>query len=330
MGISITHIKMDLAKINTIVLSGGGMKCIGYVGFFKSLFAKIDKSCVKHYIGTSGGGIFALLIILGYNLEEINKIILNYDYSKFIPQINLDNILINCGLSDCNMLKNFIVQILNHKNISENVTFVELYKHTNIKFTVALTNFSKQQLEFVNHELNPEFKIVDAIIATSCIPLFFYPYTINGDIYLDGAIINNYPINFINDDELPNTIGACYIAHKNENDISAIFDHNKNYCQKIIEYIHTIVLLSFNNIIHIINNEQKKRTVNLDTNITTALEFNLSREAKINIILNAFNTTEHFLNNNFIYDIYQNNQNNDNQNNNTLLPLNNCNYTIDI
>jgi predicted acylesterase/phospholipase RssA len=84
---------MDLKKINTVVLSGGGIKCIGYLGFFKSLFTKISRSQINHYIGTSAGCIFSLMLVLGYKLSDIQKIVFNYNYNIMIPQINIDKIL---------------------------------------------------------------------------------------------------------------------------------------------------------------------------------------------------------------------------------------------
>jgi len=36
--------------------------------------------------------------------------------------------------------------------------------------------------------------IIDAVIASSSIPIIFKPYKINGNYYIDGGITNNFPI----------------------------------------------------------------------------------------------------------------------------------------
>ena len=288
---------MEFNKINTVILSGGGIKCIGYLGFFNSLFSKIDQSQINHYIGTSGGCIFSLMLVLGYNLIEIDKIISNYNFNVLIPDINIDNIFLNCGISDDDKIKDLIIQLIEYKGYDKNLTFAGLFEKTNIKITMTLTNFTKQQIEYINYESNPEFKILDGILATSRIPLFFCPYKINDDIYLDGAIINNYPINIINMDELDTVIGACYITKRSNDDISKIF-LNDNLYQKMFEYVYNILLLSFNNVFHNINDQQKKRTINLDNNIINVIDFNLSPEIKNKIIEHSYSTTEIFLNDN--------------------------------
>ena len=290
---------MDLNKINTIVLSGGGIKCVGYLGFFKSLFAKINQSQIKHYIGTSAGCIFSLMLVLGYKLSEIQKIIFNYNYNILIPEINIDSIFFNCGLSDGEKIKDFIIQIIEYSGYDQNVTFAELFEKTNIKLTMTLTNFTKQKVEYVNHDLNPDFKILDAILATTRIPLFFSPYKINNDIYLDGAVINNYPINFINENELDTVIGACYMLKRDTDEITQLFE-NPNHYEKIIKYIYSVMLLNFNNVMYIINDEQKKRTINLENNICNVIDFDMSAETKKNIIEHSYQTTENFLNEHFI------------------------------
>lgn len=290
---------MDLNNINTVVLSGGGIKCVGYLGFFKSLFAKINRSQIKHYIGTSAGCIFSLMLVLGFQLSDIEKIIFNYDYNIMIPEINIDKIFLDFGLSDGENIKNFIVQLIEYSGNDKNITFGELYDKTNIKLTMTLTNFTKQRIEYINHETQSNFKIIDAILATTRIPLFFSPYKINNDIYLDGAIINNYPISFINENELDNVIGACYMVKRDNNEIIELFQ-NPNHYEKIIKYIYSIMLLNFNNVLYIINDKQKKRTINLENNLSGVIDFKMSIETKKNIIQYSYDTTENFLNDNFI------------------------------
>ena len=284
---------MDLYKLNTVVLSGGGIKCIGYLGFFQSLFSKIDRKQINHYIGTSAGCIFSLVLVLGYELDQIEKIIYGYDFSVLIPNIDIDNIFLNCGLSDGEKIKDLIIQLIEYKGFSKDITFGELFKKTDIKITMTLTNFTKQQIEYINHETNPNLKILDGVLATSRIPLFFYPYKINDDIYLDGAIINNYPINIINNDDLSTVIGACCMIKRTSEDISKIFS-NENHYKKIFEYIYNVFLLNFNNVLHNINDQQKKRTINLDNKFVNIIDFNLCTETKNKIINYSRSLTESF------------------------------------
>ncbi len=54
---------------------------------------------------------------------------------------------------------------------------------------ITVTNYCTGQTEYINNG-----NIVDAIIASSSIPVVFKPHTINGNYYIDGGITNNFPI----------------------------------------------------------------------------------------------------------------------------------------
>ena len=64
-----------------VVLSGGGIKGIGYIGVLKALHEKEIVKNIEVLVGTSIGGFFALLIILNYTPAHLEKI-----FTEFNPQ----------------------------------------------------------------------------------------------------------------------------------------------------------------------------------------------------------------------------------------------------
>ena len=60
-------------------------------------------------------------------------------------------------------------------------------------------------LSFCNHKkfekidfswkTHPDWKLLDVVYCSSCLPILFSPFlTEEGDCYIDGGILNNYPV----------------------------------------------------------------------------------------------------------------------------------------
>lgn len=300
---------MDINKLSTIVFSGGGIKCIGFFGFLKYLFSITNRSKYNHFIGTSGGAIFAILLTLNYSLDEIEKIILKYDYSKLLEDLDIDNIITSYGLTDGNAIKDLYYQLIEYKNYDKNITFYDLYEKTKIKLTIVITNFTKQTVEYVNYETSPNFKIVDALMATCRIPIVFTPYQINNNLYLDGAIINNYAINYIELKDIDCVIGVMANPKKSSDDVKILFQNLKSNCENIFLYMYYIFLLNFTSKYDLLDNEYKDRTINLNDIKIGILDFNLSYEDKLTTINECSKITENYFNTKFIS--YENNSETD-------------------
>lgn len=75
-------------NIENIALAGGGAKCLSYPGIYR----KIVESGVKfkRISGTSGGAISALVISLGLTPKTCEEVVLQYDFTRFMYQSNIN------------------------------------------------------------------------------------------------------------------------------------------------------------------------------------------------------------------------------------------------
>lgn len=288
---------MDLNKINTIVLSGGGIKGISFIGFFKALEEFIDINNISKYIGCSAGGIFCLTIVLGYKIEDITNIMFKYNFDKFIPEIDIEELLNDYGLSDGNELKKFIVQIIEYKTGKNDVTFLELYELTKKELTLVVTNFTQLKVEYWNHINTPNNSVLDGIMATSRVPLFFKPYKIGNDFYLDGGIINNYPVNIIENENIDSFIGANLCNKKELEEIKELFSDNDKY-DKIINFILNLLFLAYDKNA-LISKQYLDRTVTLSNKLANFLDFKIDNNIKNDMINFSYDITKKFINDNF-------------------------------
>ena len=115
-----------------------------------------------------------------------------FHYYKF----DLNNLLENYGVYDNDFLINLCSVLLEKKDLSPMITLKEFYNHTKIHFYLKTSNISKSKIEYLSHKTDPDLSLIQAIQMTTCIPLIFKPIQYKGNIYVDGGLSGNFPIEF--------------------------------------------------------------------------------------------------------------------------------------
>jgi len=190
---------MELKNIKHLVLSGGGMLGISYIGLVKYLEENLSNSATQNLIsitGCSAGAIFASLIAIGYTSKELNTIVKIMNFKEYM-NINAESILNFMklkGLESGKNLINFLKKYIKDKCGNEDITFKEIKEKFNIELQIGVTNLTKYKFEIMNSINTPDIPIHKAISASIAIPFVFEPIVIGDDIYCDGGILNNLPI----------------------------------------------------------------------------------------------------------------------------------------
>ena len=193
---------MQVTNIKHLVLSGGGMLGISYIGLFKYLEENMPSPIVvknlKSITGCSAGAMFATLIAIGYTSIELNTIVKTMNFKEYM-NINAES-LINFmrlkGLESGKKLISFIKKYIVDKTNNENITFSEIKEQFNIELQIGVTNLSKSTFEIMNSTNTPNIPIHKAISASIAIPFVFEPIIIGDDVYCDGGLLNNLPIEY--------------------------------------------------------------------------------------------------------------------------------------
>jgi predicted acylesterase/phospholipase RssA len=205
--------------LKNIVLAGGGFKCWAYIGTIRALEEYNIKGSVEHVVGVSAGSIFGLMYILGAKWEFLLNFFINLNFQE-LYDIDIDNVLMQQSLFAGLKFNKLIKELVTHF-IDPDLTFMELHKHSRIKFTVNALNITESKLEYFNFELTPETKVLDAVMASSRLPVVLPPYVINGKSYYDGGLCNNCPIDFIEDEHTLAFDVSCY-SKKNTSQASLL------------------------------------------------------------------------------------------------------------
>jgi len=183
--------------VKNIVLSGAGFKCWAYIGTLQAL-EEYKINGIEQVVGVSAGSIFGLFYILGIKWDFLLDFFMNINFQEELYDVDIDNILSQQSLFAGSKFKSIIREIIS-RYINPDITFKELKYFSKIKFTVNALNITDSILDYFNYELTPDIKVIDAIMASSRLPVILPPYNINNKLYYDGGLCNNCPVDFVDE-----------------------------------------------------------------------------------------------------------------------------------
>jgi NTE family protein len=199
-----------------LVFEGGGVKGVAYAGVFEVLEQAQITPQIKNVAGTSAGAITATMMSLNYTAHEFADIMMGINFEKFEDGNDLEGpfrLIEHYGWFKGDFFLNLMESYIEEKTKVGNkpgngrATFndlVETYADLNFKrLRVFGTNLSRQAVQEFSYETTPDMAVADAVRISMSIPFFFEAryFEQNGqnDIYCDGGVLNNYPIDTFDD-----------------------------------------------------------------------------------------------------------------------------------
>lgn len=158
-----------------LVLSGGGARGIAHLGVIKALLEQ--GVTISRISGTSAGAIAGALFAQGYSPDEILKLVETAGFFRHVrPAWN------RMGLLRIDPATSFYKKFLPHDS----------FEGLQIPLHVMAVDLNGGELvEFNSGEL------IRPVLASCCLPGIFEPLLINKRQYIDGGILNNMPVEAI-------------------------------------------------------------------------------------------------------------------------------------
>lgn len=212
--------------IDTLILSGGSTKGISFLGSINYLIEHniIDFSKIKKIYCVSASVLFIIsLILLKYDRKLLEEDMINYDFNDVlnINDISLKYLVDDYGFVNYNKTYVYVQKILKEKYDCESMSLYKFYKLSGIHLVVKVVNISQGSIEYIDHINNPRINILKLIQMTTAIPLLMKPVTYKKDLYLDGGLSGNCPIEA---NESENYLCIEILSKKNKKVIHNIFD----------------------------------------------------------------------------------------------------------
>lgn len=213
-----------------LVISGGGLKGLAGLGSLKCLIDNNIINTINTLAGSSVGAVICFLYNIGYGPKDMYEILKLIDFTQLIKYIEPENLLLDpyFGISSPEPIIYSIYKFMKNKNINKNLTFLQLYNMTKINLIITGTCLNDISIKYFSYNTTPDMQILKALRITISIPFIFRPYQYDGKLWVDGGIMNNFPIDLFND-RLDEVIGIyidnIYESINNIDEIEEIQDY---------------------------------------------------------------------------------------------------------
>lgn len=196
-----------MSTYKSLVFEGAGVRGFAYVGVIKELYDQGYLKDIKQFAGTSVGSMFAALLAVGFTADEILIVQDLLDFSKIKSSYNacyLWNLSRRYGGNSLKIFEKQFKKILKYKHPNNlNITLKEVYEKTGNDLVVVTCCINRKTPVYLHHSTHPNVTVIDAVLASMSAPFTFKPrkyrFLGDNDYYIDGGIVDNYPIWVYND-----------------------------------------------------------------------------------------------------------------------------------
>ena len=198
-----------------VLISGGGIKVISIVGALSALEKAGTLVKVKEYCGVSAGAFLAFLLASGLPIHSISTLIteLNFGIIRNMSPEAFLGFPELFGIDDGANLVRFLESIIRVAlKLNPELTFEEFAEKQTFRFRCWATDLNSRSAREFSLEATPSVRIVDALHASMCLPLYFIPVVdpITGHMLSDGGIQGNLPLHHLTDDECQECIAIGF------------------------------------------------------------------------------------------------------------------------
>ncbi|MCY6483173.1 patatin-like phospholipase family protein [Clostridium aestuarii] len=288
------------------VFQGGGIRGIGFVGAL-SCFQKNGYTW-NQTAGTSAGALIAALIAAGYTTKEIEKIMVETDFLKFLDKSTIQRIPIlgnllgvfkEKGIYSGEYFEKWAKKLLSKKGI---VKFNDVSENGESRLKIIAADITKKKTlilpdSLVEYGIDPmEFEIATALRMSISIPFYFKPVKFEyegGTSYIvDGGVCWNYPLTIFDVEGIPEipTVGFKFI--------NSINDYTGVWKTDIMSFLFDIAgTVAARDDLEKLDKKDMERTVFISADNVEVTEFNISKQKSIKLFKSGYRSARNFLEN---------------------------------
>lgn len=182
-----------------LVISSGGLSGLTFLG----LLQRIDVSHVTHFYGTSIGALICCLLAIGLGPMRIffeicrqqNPFPQNWDKVMFDAEMAISSFA-RFEHELCGLMSREIGFVPTFEELAVRGVYLHVYAFSTLKYKTVEFSAAK----------TPRVSVIDAVLASSSIPLIFPPRKIGADSLIDGAFLCPLPLKYAQRQHKPERI----------------------------------------------------------------------------------------------------------------------------
>jgi predicted acylesterase/phospholipase RssA len=261
----------------TLVMSGGGIKGLGGLGALQFLADNHKLAGITKFIGTSVGAIISYLVCIGYTPIEI-LIMINQKriLEKMSVAFSIVDLINSGGAMNFYIIQSILEEMTTSK-IGHFLTLRQLFDEFQKELVCCTYNYDKGICEYLDYKNYPNIPCITALRMSSNLPFLFQPFQYEHAHYLDGAILDNFPLSQLTQTDVAIAINLGYST-------KTIKKVTRNRSFNFMNYVFDILFLPIRNIQTFIAQQTKYPPLDLielpldvdvlNWNITTSDKFN--------------------------------------------------------
>ena len=200
-----TENKIDINETTTlpfikhIVCSGGGVAGFIFYGILKESHVQglWDLKNIQTMYGTSIGSMINVMISLNYSWQDLGDYLIHrpWDMVYKMNMYSIIEIFTKKGVFDCQCIQETLSPLLKGKELSVDITMQEFYEYNGIELHIFTTELNRFENIDISYKTHPDWKVVDAVYCSCCLPILCTPYVKGEQCFYDGGILMDYPLN---------------------------------------------------------------------------------------------------------------------------------------
>ena len=271
--------------INTLVFSGGGVSGFSQMGFIQELDDQQLCKNVRNLVASSIGSVVATCWSVGISGNKMLDWFLNVNHDVLkIKDLSL--LFTDFGLDDGEIFIAVIVDLLLSCNVSPLLTFNDIASTYNKNLYITGTNLKTHDVVyFSKKEGFGDMKVLDAIRISISIPLVLTSVKYQGENYVDGGVLDNYPMSYaIKLTESLEDLQHKIIGCRTQSWVSVPITNLETYFYNL-----AVCTIRKN------KNQVNFYTVDVSTNGISSFQFGITRDERLELFSSAMKQTKAYL-----------------------------------
>lgn len=295
----------NLLKKKILVLEGGGILGLAYVGAIKRLEELHVVKRIKTFAGSSAGSIVAALLACGAKSEWLQKKI-HMDYQILKDDSwgiirDIKRLVYEYGVYKGDSLLEWMGNLFKELTGNADITFKQVYEKYGNTLIVTVSDLNISDVKYLSHKkikrsgtqkiismVVPDMPIRNALRMSMSIPLFYRAVTYEGDVYVDGGLLNNYPLNLF-ENQMEEVLGLKLLSSDEGSKYPMEGFMKRIPISGIKEYVTTLINCVRNQALKIYDvPDAEKVSVVINVGKLSFVNFALSDEEKKYLVENGY------------------------------------------
>ena len=184
--------------IKSLILSGGAYLGFSQLGCIKILLEKqhIKMVDIESIYACSIGTVVAIILCLKLEWDIIYDYFIKRPWSKtvdFSPSVLLESIETK-GIIGNHFFDTLFEPLFKYNDIDTNISLKTFQELHDISLNFYTCGVNKLEYKLIDDNNFPDIRLIDAVHMSCSIPLLFQPFKYKNEYYIDGGMINNYPV----------------------------------------------------------------------------------------------------------------------------------------